>query len=107
MEEMAATWSKVGTGAREVFLMQKVDELMRIVMGTVADLKVERLTMLGGLGGGPAGSGNGVPAVSHGDLGGLAGRLVAANEQIKAASGVDLLGAAQQRLATTGADRSR
>jgi flotillin len=106
MEELAATWSKVGTSAREVFLMQKVDELMRIVMGTVADLKVERLTMLGGLGGAPAGSGNGVPAV-HGDLGGLAGRLVAANEQIKAASGVDLLGAAQQRLATTEAGRSR
>ena len=49
MEELAATWSRVGTGAREVFLMQKVDELMRIVMGTVGDLKVERLTMLGGL----------------------------------------------------------
>jgi hypothetical protein len=75
-------------------------------MGTVADLKVERLTMLGGLGGAVSGSGNGVP-VSHGDLGGLAGRLVAANEQIKAASGVDLLGAAQQRLATTEAGRSR
>jgi flotillin len=99
MEELAATWSKVGTGAREVFLMQKVDELMRIVMGTVADLKVERLTMMGGLGTAPPGqAGNGVPALGHGDLGSLAGRLVAANEQIKAASGVDLLGAAQQRL---------
>ena len=54
MEEIAATWRKVGAGAREVFLMQKMDELMRIVMGTVADLKVERLTVLGGVGAAPA-----------------------------------------------------
>jgi hypothetical protein len=67
---------------------------MRIVMGTVADLKVERLTMMGGLGAATAGpAGNGVGRATATSAAG--GRLVAANEQIKAASGIDLLGAAQ------------
>jgi len=83
MEQIAGTWKKVGAGAREVFLMQKVDELMRIIMGTISDLKVEKLTVLGGLGGG-----NGA-----GDASALTGKIIAANEQLKAAVGVDLLGA--------------
>ena len=91
MEEIAATWSRVGGGAREIFLMQKVDELMRIVMGTVGDLKVERLTMLGGS------SEDGTRNSTS--LGGLTKTLVTANEQLKAASGVDLLAAAQGRVA--------
>jgi flotillin len=51
LEEIANAWRSVGGSAREVFLMQKVDELMRIVMGSVSELKVEKLTVLGGLGG--------------------------------------------------------
>ncbi|HEY0713410.1 MAG TPA: SPFH domain-containing protein [Polyangia bacterium] len=89
MDEIAATWKRVGPAAREVFLMQKVDQLMRVVMGTVGDLKVERLTILGqNLGG------NGAGGSGHADVLGpaLAGRLLSANEQLKAAAGVDLLG---------------
>ncbi len=92
MQQIAATWSRVGPGAREVFLMQKIDELVRIVMGTVHDLKVDRLTVLGGVGGSAT---NGAT-----DLGGVAGRLITANEQIKAAAGVDLLAAVQGRIAS-------
>ncbi|HEY0707000.1 MAG TPA: SPFH domain-containing protein [Polyangia bacterium] len=90
MDEIAATWRRVGPAAREVFLMQKVDQLMRSVMGTVGELKVERLTILGHkLGDG----GDGVSEGGGRDLGsGLAGRLLTANEQLKAAAGVDLLG---------------
>jgi hypothetical protein len=72
-----------------------MDELIRIVMGTVHDLKVERLTVLGGVGAGA--STNGAP-VTGVDLGGVAGRLITANEQLKAAVGVDLLGAVEGRL---------
>ena len=43
-------------GRAQVFLMQKVDDLIRIVMGTVGTLKVERLTVLGGIGGASNGS---------------------------------------------------
>jgi flotillin len=95
MEQIAATWNRVGSGAREIFLMQKMDELIRIVMGTVHGLKVERLTVLGGLAPPPSSSGAGLPGI---DLSGVAGRLITANEQLKAASGVDLLGAVEARL---------
>ncbi len=87
MHEIAGSWRKVGGNAREVFLMQKVDELMRIVMSTAGDLKIDRLTVLGGVGG------NGT---SQGDV---AGKIIAASEQLKAATGVDLLSAVRGRLA--------
>lgn len=85
MQEIANSWRKVGGNAREVFLMQKVDQLMRIVMSTAGDLKIDRLTVLGGVGSG-----------GNGDV---AGKIVAASEQLKAATGVDLLSAVRGRLA--------
>jgi flotillin len=89
LEEIAGSFRKAGANARQVFLLQKVDSLMRIVMTTVGDLKVDRLTILGGLGGGQAGSGDG----------NLVSRVIAANEQIKAVTGVDLMNAARAKLA--------
>jgi flotillin len=89
MSEIAGKWREVGPSARNVFLMQKVADLTRIVMGTVKTLKVDKLTVLGGIGGGPSNGGaNGAGA----SLGApeLTGRLIAASEQIKAATGVDL-----------------
>ena len=87
MGEIATTWREVGPGARSVFLMQKVADLTRIVMSTVGQLKVDKLTILGGLGG--AGSGaNG--AGMGGGLPDLTGKLIAASEQIKAATGIDI-----------------
>ena len=82
MTQIAGTWREVGPAARNVFLMQKVADLTRIVMGTVKTLKIEKLTVLGGIGGAAGGTGLGAPE--------LTGRLIAANEQIKAATGVDL-----------------
>jgi flotillin len=51
MQEIATTWRRVGDNTRQVFLMQKVDGLMRIVMSSAGDLKVDRLTVLGGISG--------------------------------------------------------
>ena len=65
--------------------MQKVADLSRIVMGTVGSLKVDRLTVLGGIGGGSSG------------LGDLTGRLIAASEQIKAATGIDIAAVLRSR----------
>jgi flotillin len=88
MSEIAGKWREVGPSARNVFLMQKVADLTRIVMGTVKTLKVDKLTVLGGIGGGSSANG------SHNGTGlgapELTGRLIAASEQIKAATGVDL-----------------
>src|SRR5204863_7614970 len=86
MGQIAATWREVGPSARSVFLMQKVADLSRIVMGTVKSLKVDRLTILGGIGGAGHGGGNG----AGGGLPELTGRLIAASEQIKAATGIDI-----------------
>jgi flotillin len=89
MTEIAATWREVGPAARSVFLMQKVAELTRIVMSTVGTLKVERLTVLGGVGG-AAGASNGAHGSAGIGIAELTGKLIAAREQIKAATGIDL-----------------
>ena len=62
MGQIAATWRDVGPAARSVFLMQKVADLTRIVMSTVGSLKVDRLTVLGGVGGAGGGNGSGTRA---------------------------------------------
>ena len=98
MGEIATTWREVGPGARSVFLMQKVADLTRIVMSTVGQLKVDKLTILGGLGG--AGSGaNG--AGLGGGLPDLTGKLIAASEQIKAATGIDIAAVLRARTPPT------
>jgi flotillin len=94
MGEIAATWREVGPQARSVFLMQKVADLTRIVMSTVKTLKVERLTVLGGLGGSGGGGANGSNGAGLSDL---TGRLIAASEQVKAATGIDLAAALRAR----------
>ena len=95
--------------------MQKVDDLTRIVMGTVGALKVDKLTILGGIGGvsapvnvapgatggNGAGAGNGRGEGLPPDL---TGRLIAANEQIKAATGIDLGAALHARVAPSKGD---
>jgi flotillin len=86
MDDIAVAWHDVGDNARNVFLLQKVDVLMRQVMQTVSGLKVEKLTVLGGIGGGGAGAGD------------LTGKVIAASEHLKAATGVDLLGAVRDRM---------
>jgi flotillin len=89
MQEIATTWRRVGDNARQVFLMQKVDGLMRIVMSSAGDLKVDRLTVLGGIGG------NG----GNGGSSDLAGKLIAMSEQLKAATGLDMVQAVRERVA--------
>ena len=92
MTEIAATWREVGPAARSVFLMQKVADLTRIVMSTVKTLKVERLTILGGIGGTGAAAGNNGTG-SGINVPDLTGKLIAASEQIRAATGIDLAAA--------------
>ena len=70
--------------------MPKVDALVNIVMGSMGNITVNRLTMLGDSGG-------------DGVTGDLPRKVVSTNEQVKAATGVDLLRAVQQRLAPPGA----
>lgn len=89
MDEIAVGWRRTGAGARRVFLMQKVDQLMHIVMATVSELKVDKFTVLGGLNG----HGNNGDGASN-----LTARLIATCEQLKAATGVDILSAVRDRV---------
>jgi flotillin len=86
MQEIATSWRRVGDNARQVFLLQKVDQLMRIVMSSAGDLKVDRLTVLG----------SGTDGASGTDL---AGKLIGLSEQLKAATGVDVVATLRDRLA--------
>jgi flotillin len=90
LREIATSWRRVGENARQIFLMQKVDQLMRIVMSTAGDLKVDRLTVLGGGSDGATGTD-------------LAAKLIGLSEQLKAATGVDVVSALRERLAGAGA----
>jgi flotillin len=86
MQDIAVAWHDVGDNARNVFLLQKVDGLMKQVMQTVSGLKVEKLTVLGGIAG------------VEGTGGNLTGKVIAASEQLKAVTGVDLVGAVRDRM---------
>ena len=78
LEVMIATWKAGGPNARDIFLMQKLDHVLKDLMGTVQSIKVDRLTML------PTGG------ESH------AAKAVTLVEELKAAVGVDIPQAIQQ-----------
>lgn len=79
LSSLARTYRGSGTSGRDVLLMQKLVPMLKTVSGTIGDLHVDRLTVIGG------GHGH-----SNGGNGDLATSLVKANEQIKAATGVDI-----------------
>lgn len=72
LDQMIATWKKGGHNARDIFLMQKLNKVLEDLMGTVQDIKVDRLTML------PAGSES------------RAAKAVTLIEELKAAVGIDI-----------------
>ena len=82
LSQITKAWKLAGPNARDVFLMQKLQSLVDTMTKTVQAVKVNKVTVLG------VGQ-NGA---------GLAPQVISASEQIKAALGVDVLGALQQRL---------
>jgi flotillin len=87
LRNITVQWRQAGAAAREVFLMQKLEILLAQLVTTIQDVKVGKMTVIGGSGTGANGGG-----------GSLAARLVSGIEQVKAATGVDLAAAAQKRL---------
>jgi len=71
-------------GGRDALLMQKLVPVFEQLAGTLKDIKVDRLVVLGSAGGR-------TPSV--------VGSVVSANEQLRAATGIDLVAAARDRLA--------
>ena len=73
---LAKTYRASGTSGRDVLLMQKLVPMLETVTSTIGELHVDRLTVIGGARGG--------------DNSTLASRLVQTNEEIKAATGLDV-----------------
>lgn len=76
---ITTTWKKSGDHARDIFLMQKLESVMKTLITTVQDVRIEKLTVV------DAGNGNGISGGSS-----LPVRMVKLNEELKAAMGVDL-----------------
>ncbi len=88
LEALAVVWRTAGSQARQVALMQKIDAIVGSVVGTVKDVNISRFTVLGG-------------GIGEAD-GDLAGRVIAASERLKAATGVDLVAAVRERVVAPG-----
>ncbi|MDD9934333.1 MAG: SPFH domain-containing protein [Myxococcales bacterium] len=86
LKDLAAGYAQSGAAGRDALLMQKLLPVTE-KLAQIGGLKVDRVTLLG---------------TARGDAGAsgpeLAGKLVSANEQIKAVTGVDLGAVAKQRL---------
>lgn len=79
LRDLSVSYRGQGTAGRDVLLMQKLVPVLKQVAGTIGELRVDRLTVIGKGGG-------------NGSGGSLASTLVSTNEQIKAATGLDVTG---------------
>lgn len=86
LTDIAKSYREQGTAGRDILLMQKLVPVLEQVAGTIGELHVDRLTVIG-KGGGDGNKG-----------GSLAGKLVNTNEQIKAATGIDVAGVFKSRM---------
>lgn len=89
LANIADRYNTSGRAGRDILLMQKLVPLLTRMAGTMGDLKVDRLTVLG------KGASNGA-----GGAGDLAAKLVEYGEQIRAATGIDVTGVIRQKLGT-------
>jgi len=92
LSDLATTYRAAGDSGRDVLLMQKLVPLLGEISGTIGDLRVRRLTVIG--------KGTG----SNGDGEALATKLLNTSEQIKAATGIDVPAVLRDRL---GSDTER
>jgi flotillin len=87
---LADAYKSSGVRGRDALLLQKLVPVFEQLTGTLKDIKVDRLVVLGGGGGAGASS--------------VGASIIAANEQVRAATGVDLVAAARGRLGAPPAD---
>ncbi len=84
---LAQAYKNAGPRARDALLLQKLVPIFEQLTSTMKDIHVDRLTVLGIAGNG---AGNGASS--------LGATLLSANEQLRASTGVDVLGAVGMRL---------
>lgn len=91
LKEKLALWQQAGPDAERLFLVQMLPDILKEVIKTVDNLKIEKLTVVDGGGGH-----GGVPAVFNQ----IAGATPALLESLKASTGVDI--AAMLRSSSSG-----
>ena len=72
LDAMIETWQQGGDSARDIFLMQKLQTMMESLVGTIADIKVDKVTVL------PSSEGS------------TAKKAVTLIEELKAGTGIDI-----------------
>jgi len=95
LSELTRTWKRAGPNARDIFLMQKLEALMRQVVGTIRAVKIDTFTVL------PSHNGNGANGGGH-----LASRVASTAAELRAALGVDVVDVVQ-RFAGGGKDLAK
>jgi len=85
LEQKLALWKNAGSDAERLFLIQMLPDILKEVIKTVDNLKIDKLTVVDSGQGGP---GTGVPAVFNQ----IAGSTPALLESLKASTGVDIAG---------------
>ncbi len=73
LEEMIDTWGKGGENARDIFLMQKLQSVMGSLVGTIDNVRIDKITVL-----------------PNGQNDGTASKAVRLVEELKGALGMDL-----------------
>ena len=91
LQKLAVSYRDQGSAGRDVLLMQKLIPVLEQVAGTIGDLRVDRLTVIGGQNAEQKTGSN------------LASTLVSTNEQIKAATGLDVTHALKTKFGDTSA----
>lgn len=77
-------WNQAGEDAERLFLIQMLPDILSQVVSTVADLKIDKITVVDN----GSGQGGGVPAVFQQ----IAGSTPALLESLKASTGIDVAG---------------
>jgi len=98
LKDLAKGYAQSGSTGRDALLMQKLLPIIQ-KLTSAGHLKVDRVTVLGNGGAAPATGNAGGGAGGDGGGGKLAGKLVDYNEQVRAATGVDLASLARAEAA--------
>lgn len=83
LKQKLALWQQAGPDAERLFLIQMLPDILKEVIKTVDNLKIDKLTVIDS-----GGAGQGIPAVFNQ----IAGATPALLESLKASTGVDIAG---------------
>ena len=77
LREMTRTWKEAGVNAKDIFIMKKLDKLIHTLIGTIKEVRIDKMTVID-------------KELAGGGFSGVPVKAISANEQLKAATGVDL-----------------